>query len=131
MRSVAIREVGLGSTQETWMPESEDDTGRQLVLPVGVRGNRLIHQSENPFWVVVHFYVNVKLDVLILRLLVKHVDACRLGVALYALLTFISRATVSANVGMACLGFLTVRTCSIPFGPYQSLSRICPVNGIM
>jgi hypothetical protein len=111
------------------MPESEDDTRCQLVLPIGVRGNRLIHQHEDPFWLVVHFYINVELDVLILGLPVKHVGAGRLGVALYAVLTFIRRATVSANVGMACSGFLAVRTCSIPLGPYQSLSRICPVNG--
>jgi len=44
---------------------------------------------------------------------------------------FISRATVSANVGMACLGFLTVRTCTIPLGPYQSLSRICPFESVV
>ena len=36
------------------------------------------------------------------------------------------RATVSANVGMACLGSLLVRTCSIPSPPYQFLSLILP-----
>jgi hypothetical protein len=37
-----------------------------------------------------------------------------------------SKATVSANVGMLCLGSLMVRTCCIPWSPYHVLSLISP-----
>ncbi len=57
------------------MPESENDTRCQLVLPIGVQCNRLIYQRENPFRLVIHFYVNVERDVLILGLLVKRIGA--------------------------------------------------------
>jgi len=57
------------------VPQSENDTGYQLVLPIRVRGNRLINQRENPFRLIVYFYVNVELDVLILGLFVKCVGA--------------------------------------------------------
>ena len=41
-------------------------------------------------------------------------------------LTFISSATVSANVGMGCLGAFLVRRCCIPSSPCQFRSRIKP-----
>jgi hypothetical protein len=44
-------------------------------------------------------------------------------------LTFISNSTVSAKVGMACLGSLMVRTCCIPESPYQVRSLIRPAGG--
>lgn len=40
--------------------------------------------------------------------------------------TFISSATVSANVGMVCLGSFLVRRCCIPSLPDQFRSRINP-----
>lgn len=40
--------------------------------------------------------------------------------------TIIKRETVSANVGIDCSGFLVVRRCSIPSGPYQRRSRMRP-----
>ena len=49
-------------------------------------------------------------------------------VSVMVALTFISRSTVSLNVGMDCLGSLTVRTCTMPSDPYQFLSRINPVK---
>lgn len=42
--------------------------------------------------------------------------------------TFISKLTVSANVGIACLGSFVVRTCSIPSGPYHFLFLIRPIT---
>ena len=56
------------------MPEPEDDTRRQHCLPFGIRGDDLVHQGENPVWVVGYFYVNVKFDVLILWLLMVNIN---------------------------------------------------------
>jgi hypothetical protein len=49
-------------------------------------------------------------------------------VSVIVALTFISRLSVSLNVGMDCLGSLTVRTCTMPSDPYQFLSRIKPAK---
>jgi hypothetical protein len=71
-----------------------------------------------------HFDVNVKFDMLILWLLVIMLVRGNLH---YTALTFINRSRAFVNVGMACLGSLVVRTCSIPSVPYQFLSRIRPI----
>ena len=44
--------------------------------------------------------------------------------------TFMRSATVSANVGIDCLGSLLVLSCSMPSGPYQFCSLIFPSGAL-
>jgi hypothetical protein len=55
----------------------------------------------------------------------------RMRTSIAAALTLISNSIVCVNVGMDCFGSLMVRACSMPSGPYQFLSRICPVTGVI
>ena len=57
--------------QETWVPKPENNARRQLGLPFGVRDDNLVHQRENPLWLIIHLYVNIEFDVQILWLLVE------------------------------------------------------------
>jgi hypothetical protein len=74
MRPLAVREMHLGRAHEAWVPNPEDDAGRKSGLPFWERGNNPVHQNENPLWLIVHFYVNVEFDMLVLWLLVDNVE---------------------------------------------------------
>ena len=71
MGPLAIWEMYFSCAQETWVPKPENDARRQPSLPFGVRGDNLVHQRENPLWLVIHFYVNIEFDVLVLWLLME------------------------------------------------------------
>lgn len=71
-----------------------------------------MHERKEPVRIILNFHVNVKFDVLVLGLnlgdVVNEQSMKRIR------RTFIRRSRVSMNVGIGCLGSLTVLTCSIP-----------------
>lgn len=113
------------------MPKSQKDTRGKVGLPGRLCGDDVVHQREEPLWIVLDLDVNVELDVLVLGLWEGKLepDLTRKQKSGEEELTFISNSTVSAKVGMACLGSLMVRTCCIPESPYQVRSLIRPAGG--
>lgn len=50
------------------MPDAEEDPWSQLGLPVIVRRNDSVHETEQPRRVILHLHVDIKLDVVVLGL---------------------------------------------------------------
>jgi len=74
MRSLTIGEMHLGRAHEAWVPNPENDAGSKSGLPIWEGGDDPVHQNENPLWFIVHFYVNVEFDMLVLWLLMVNID---------------------------------------------------------
>lgn len=50
------------------MPKSQKDTRGKVGLPGRLCGDDVVHQREEPLWIVLDLDVNVELDVLVLGL---------------------------------------------------------------
>jgi hypothetical protein len=50
------------------MPKAQQNTGSQFRLPIRLRRDNIMHEREEAVGVILDLDVNVKLDVLILRL---------------------------------------------------------------
>ena len=58
----------LGKIQEAGVPQAQENPRCQQCLPSRLRGDDAIHQREKAIGVILHFHVNIKLDVLVLGL---------------------------------------------------------------
>jgi len=125
IRPTTVWQPRFSKRDETRVPQTKEDARGKHTLPVGLRGDDLVHQPEETIWVVLNFNVHVELDLLILGLLM--VDQYRGTFAGVEYTTCISSLIVSSNVGIDCLGSWVVRTCSIPPSPYQYFSLISPI----
>ena len=63
------------------MPETEENPGSQISLPIRLRGNDLLHQGEQGFRVVLGLDIHVKLNMFVLGLLGNMVSEQRLKAA--------------------------------------------------
>ncbi len=68
VRPAAVRQVRLRVGKEARVPESEQDTRREVGLPVGLGGDSLVHEREEVRGLVLNLDVYVKLDVTVLGL---------------------------------------------------------------
>jgi hypothetical protein len=110
------------------MPYPKKKTRGKVLFPVGLRGDDLVHEREQPVGFVIEFDIDVELDVLVLGLAKRNrVDEIFVD-ARGSAFTFMSIAMTWLNVGMGWMGSLMVLTCSIPFSPYHLRSLMRPMS---
>lgn len=108
------------------MPKAENKTGSQNRLPILVRRNNSMHQCEETDRLVVNLNINIKDNMAILLLRMGSISAQIETTEDQESRTFMRSSTVSAKVGMDCIGVFFVLACSIPSEPNHSFSRINP-----
>lgn len=59
MRPFEVRKVGFGGFDELGVPEAEDDTRGERGLPIVLRRNGLVNETEEAFGVVLNLDVHL------------------------------------------------------------------------
>lgn len=126
MASFDIGQMMDGGFQECRMPESKEDSGSEICLPIRLGCDDFVHKREEAIRVILNLDVDVEGNVLVFRLKWLMLVLGERGAICDADRACIRRETVSAKVGMCCLGSLRVCRCSIPSSPYQFRSLIKP-----
>ncbi len=77
IRPATVRQPRFSKRDKTRMPQTKEDARGKHSLPVGLRGDDVVHQPEELIWVVLNLNVHVELDLLILGLLMDDEERSR------------------------------------------------------
>lgn len=68
MCAPAVGQPPLCRCKESRMPKTKKDTRRKCCLPCRLRSDDFVHELEEPLWVILHFHIDIELDMLVLGL---------------------------------------------------------------